>query len=425
MGGIYTLGDHKNSVVIGNEIHDVWSYDYTGRGGWGLYTDEGSANILFESNIVHHVKTGAVHQHYGKDNIFRNNIFAYSLTNMVQHSRREDHTSFTFENNIVLWDNSSHAVTHRSSDLSKSTTDIKFKNNIYWSTTGITSNSFQQNSFKNWQNAGQDVGSMIADPMLEDPSNGKWMPKKDSPAYKCGFKSFDTSKIGVYGSAKWKQEALRSVKDVEFAPVPEFFSHKKYSSSFEISQSGKWLPNIFHGSCTAGKGGYVRRVKTKAYTGNYAIEFLDSPNLPVAYHPHMYAYLCASKGTVEVSKMIKGDEKTNFQFEYRDYTPNTGREYAVGPLYHYRKNAIYVYGKKIVGLKPNQWAKILVTLDLSSPQNETRTWSIEVTPDGEKTTKAGPFKCSPHFKELEWIGWLSSAKEKTSLFMDDFKFTNE
>jgi hypothetical protein len=424
MGGIYTLGNHHNSLVIGNEIHDVWSYDYTGRGGWGLYTDEGSANLLFESNLVHHVKTGAVHQHYGKDNTFRNNIFAYSLTNMVQHSRKEDHTSFIFENNIVLWDNTSSAVTHRNNDLTKSTTDIKFKNNIYWSTAGITTNSFQLNSFAAWQAHGQDKGSVIADPMLEDPANGKWMPKKDSPAYKCGFKAFDTSKIGVYGCSKWKKEARKPVKEVEFAPIPEKFTHTKYSSSFELPTPNKWLPNLFHGSCAANKGGYIRRVKTKAYTGNYALEFCDSPDLPTRYHPHMYAYLRAKSGTVCVSKMVKGDERTNFQFEYRDYTPGTGSEYQIGPLYHYRKNAIYVHGKKISDVRPGEWVNLVVNIKFNNSNTAPHTWTIDVTPHGGKTITRGPFKCSPHFRELEWIGWLSNAQEKTSLFMDDFKFEN-
>ena len=424
MGGIYTLGDHKNSLVIGNEIHDVWSYDYTGRGGWGLYTDEGSANLLFESNIVHRIKTGAVHQHYGKDNTFRNNIFAFSKTNMVQHSRIQEHVSFNFENNIVLWDNTSHAVTHHNSRLEKSTVDIKFKNNVYWSTAGITTNSFQHHSFAEWQAAGQDAGSVIADPMLEDPANGKWMPKEGSPAYKCGFKKFDTSTIGVYGEKSWKKEAARAVKEVEFAPVPEKFTHKRYSSSFEIPTPNKWLPNIFTGSCEPKKGAYVRRVKTKAPTGNYAIEFLDSPDLKTSYQPHMYAFLRANKGTVTVSETVKGDEKTFMRFEYRDYTRGAKKEFIVGPLFQYQRNSVRANGKKICDVKPGQWAKITVKLDLTGPDSKPRTWTIEVAPQGEKPVTAGPFECDPLFRELEWIGWLSLAKEKTSFFTDDFKFEN-
>ena len=51
MGGIYMLGTQAGTVLRGNVIHDVSTYNY---GGWGLYTDEGSSFMLLEDNVVWH-----------------------------------------------------------------------------------------------------------------------------------------------------------------------------------------------------------------------------------------------------------------------------------------------------------------------------------------------------------------------------------
>ena len=193
MGGIYTLGVSPGTVIRNNIFANIQSYIY---GGWGLYTDEGSSEIVMENNIVYNTKTGGFHQHYGKDNIIRNNVLAYALESQLQRTREEEHNSFTFENNIVLFDNGNLLGSNWKNEK------FRMDKNVYWDTSSpeIT---FAGASFDEWKSRGHDVHSVIADPKFVDPAERDFRLQPDSPAIKMGFKPIDAGEIGLTGSEHW------------------------------------------------------------------------------------------------------------------------------------------------------------------------------------------------------------------------------
>ncbi len=107
MGGIYTLGIQPDTVLSGNVIYNVGCYEgSTGYGGWGIYLDEGSTEILVENNLVYDCSSQCFHQHYGRDNMIRNNIFAFGGDGIFRITRNEEHNSLFLENNILVSDDS-------------------------------------------------------------------------------------------------------------------------------------------------------------------------------------------------------------------------------------------------------------------------------------------------------------------------------
>jgi hypothetical protein len=187
MGGVYTLGPSEGTVIANNVIHDVDCHSY---GGWGLYTDEGTSHIVMENNLVYRTKTGAFHQHYGKENIIRNNIFAYSRLQQIQATRVEDHTSFTLERNIVIF-NTGVLLRGRWKQMK-----IDLRNNCYWKDNGQGLR-FDGLTFADWQKRGRDQGSIVADPKFADPRKLDFTLAKDSPVWALGFQAFDPSEAGL------------------------------------------------------------------------------------------------------------------------------------------------------------------------------------------------------------------------------------
>jgi len=151
MGGIYTLGIQPGTILRKNKIYNISAYRY---GGWGIYLDEGSSEIIVYGNMVFYTTHGGFHQHYGKNNLIIKNIFAFGKETQIVRSKEEQHLSFKFVDNIVYWEEGE-LLKGNLKDF-----NFYFDKNIYWNTSRQKFK-FGEFTFEQWQEKGMDKNSKI------------------------------------------------------------------------------------------------------------------------------------------------------------------------------------------------------------------------------------------------------------------------
>ncbi len=192
MGGFYTLGPQAGTVIRNNVFRFVDSYRY---GGWAMYTDEGSTGIVVENNVAHGCKDAGFHQHYGRDNVIRNNLLAWNRNHSVMRTREEPHRSFWFTNNVVVADSG----TFLGSSWKGTTNEFLSNRNVWFDPrlgADAAAYRFAGKDWSAWRARGQDVDSIIADPLLVDPEHPELGLRKESPAYGLGFRPIGLTDLG-------------------------------------------------------------------------------------------------------------------------------------------------------------------------------------------------------------------------------------
>ncbi len=403
LGGIYTLGPSAGTRVANNVFHDIYAYSY---GGWGLYTDEGSSNILFENNLVYRTKSGAFHQHYGRENVIRNNILALSKEQQLQASRIEDHLSFTFENNIVFWQTGK-LLGSRWSEV-----NYKSRNNCYWNAAGGPID-FSGKSLQQWQAEGHEQGSIIADPGFKNPAAGDFRLAAGSPAIKLGFQPTDYSNAGVYGDADW----VRKASEVKFPPLRIAPDPPPLSIRDDFERQAVGQPPAGAELHLENKGDSIVVIDEAAASGVQSLKITDAAGLANTFNPHyVYRGMKYEGGSVTNSFEIRVEQNSHVSIEWRDYASKL--PYITGPRIVIHNAQLQLPG----GITENFPVHAWVRMELNATMVETgSTWSLSVTPqDGKPRVYRDLTFVNPECYKLNWIGFVSNAQQKTSFYLDDF-----
>ena len=421
MGGVYTLGPSEGTSVSHNLIHHVICFTY---GGWGLYTDEGSTGITMEGNVTYDTTDGGFHQHYGKDNVIRNNVFAFSEEFQVKRARAEEHLSFTFEKNIVIFDRGELL----GPGWTGTTANFLNKSNVYWDTSARQVTFTEKKlTFTDWQKKGQDLDSVIADPLFVDPAQRDFRLKPGSPALALGIKSIDVSAMGVLrDDPAWRKLAETFERGPELPrPARPQAPPLNIRQSFEgriIDQQRPFphaSPTLSVLRSAPGKprvslGDGLRMSPAKHAEGKQSLLFQDAPGLPSHYYPMLSWNPHHRTGTSTVSFALYLEPKAVFIHEWR----TKGNPYRTGPVLHVANGRLTGVKGLDVALPAQKWIRFELSAIIGDAV--TGRWNLKVTPEGEAPKEFKDLPCRhPDMKTLDWVGFISNANEKTEFYLDD------
>ena len=188
LAGIYTCSTPGSRVAY-NLVHDISRREY---GGWGIYADEGSHDLLIQKNLVYRCQDGALFAHHNHNITAENNILAFNGSAQVDRGGMGGF-ELTFRRNLVYYREGKAVGDYGSERVGSDV--CAFDRNLYWNASGKTV-LFANKSFAEWQAVGQDRHSLIADPLFVNPEQGDFRLRPKSPAVKIGFEVWDFTEAG-------------------------------------------------------------------------------------------------------------------------------------------------------------------------------------------------------------------------------------
>lgn len=407
MGGVYTLGESEGTVINNNYIHHLFSYEKIFPGSFGIYLDQASSYIEVKNNLIHSITSSGIYQNWGKDNIIQNNIFAYISNGQLYINPNENFSSYTFSNNIVYWNNDKlfngiwddNVVTNSS--------------NLYFDASGNPVTFFGM-QLEEWQKAGRDEGSIVADPMFVNPEEFDFHLLPNSPANQVGFNEFDYEEAGVYGTTEWVNLANSIIyPPVEFAPNPVH----SYVEGFEESpiDAGPSLAKTINGN----EGDSIEITNETAANGSHSlgVSTVQGPN----YGSYIYYTPYCEDGVVNINFNLLFKDGTQLMHEWRDWRYPAQSVGLPGPSFFIASNILHANGQDLMSLPSNEWINFNISSKVGNNSNQG--WNLSVTlPNQEKREFSG-LENNAEFDTLNFIGFFGGSYSDSTFYLDDIEIS--
>jgi hypothetical protein len=223
----YNGGKDIESFAKERALLDAWKtthirnnrFSHPGGHSWGIDLDDGSSNYSVYNNLCLNmgIKFREGYFRRAENNIIINGFFGFH----VWLPGCDD----VVRNNIVV-DADPYRLIRANPQYAK-----EFNHNLFWNSGSNMVFGDEKLSFAQWQAAGLDTDSLVADPKFIAPEKGNYHVADDSPALQLGFKNFPMNQFGVT-----KPEFQHMVASIPrtFTPAPtESAAHARSNSTVE------------------------------------------------------------------------------------------------------------------------------------------------------------------------------------------------
>jgi len=422
--GVYQFGP-LDTHMHHNLIHDAVAYPYI-CGYAGLYLDEQSRGALLENNLIYNADWFALFLHKGVDNIFRNNLCAFSRDGLIARGSRNKtwqsnymdayRNIYISTNNIMLgrdWDDGDRPPLINS--------------NLYQSCSAETNLVFGSGSFAEWQKRGRDVDSVIADSGCKDPVNLDFSMTPEANACRAiGFVPFDNEiqKAGLTCDKSWIKlpESYTPRTPTKTWTKQDLIKFAAFDLDFNQMAVDK--PPLGIRQQSGDDAGFFVTREVAGYNGPACLKAVDRKSLQKSFYPYLNVdklrKLDISPVTFTIAVMQPAEQAGPMQIEFRGHGGTT----EAGPSITIAKSGgIVANGKAVGALRPGEWTHFTITFGLKDEWTGNYTLTLK-NKEGSKDFTI-PFRHAG-FKEISWIGIMANGSEDSYFYLDDisFKFGN-
>ncbi len=211
MGGIYLLGVQPGTRVYNNYISNIKRRYY---GGWAIYLDQGSSHVVVENNLAVDCASTVFHQHFGRENVVRWNVFAFGGDAVLQLSRGNEHmnlypgenfsSSLTCYQNVFVTNGKPFYISNALNNLERPT--FIADGNVYFD---IAAEAPAMRAFavghrdkapcgrEAWQQRGQDGAARFDDPGFADVRQRDFTVAAEALLKRLPFQPLDLAQVGI------------------------------------------------------------------------------------------------------------------------------------------------------------------------------------------------------------------------------------